>query len=103
MTEKEVVVVRKAHSSEDDLVHVGSQGHVGHYLVVRLVRVCEERNLLARYDGVVEVDPGDSGRNQFRRLAPLVRIDGRTADLTYFAFHLGTSVDRIAVGVEETS
>ena len=47
LAEEEVVIVRQTHTAEDDLVHVGSQGHVGHHLVVRLVRVGEERNLLS--------------------------------------------------------
>ena len=47
LAEEQVVVVGKTHTAEDDLVHIGSQGHVGHHLVVRLVRVGEERNLLS--------------------------------------------------------
>ena len=47
LAEEQVVVVGKTHTAEDDLVNVGSQGHVGHHLVVRLVRVGEERNLLS--------------------------------------------------------
>ena len=47
MAVEKVVIVAQAHAAEDDLVHVGSQGHVGHDLVVRLVRISEERDLLA--------------------------------------------------------
>ena len=103
VAEEEVVVVAQTHAAEDDLVHVGAQGHVGHDLVVRLVRVGEERDLLAGDQGVVEVDAGDAGRDQLGRLAALVGVDGRTADLALLAFDLGTAVDRLAVGVEEAS
>ena len=103
VAEEEVVVVRQAHAAEDNLVDVGAQGHVGHHLVVGLVRVGEERNLLAGDERVVEVDAGDAGRNQLRGLAALVRIDGRTADLALLAVDFGTAVDRMAVGVEETA
>ena len=47
MTEEKIVVIRKSHTAEDNLVHIGTEGHVGHHLVVRLVSICEERNLLA--------------------------------------------------------
>ena len=102
MPEEQVIVVREAHSAEDDLVDVGADRHVGHDLVVGLVRIGEERNLLAGDDRIVEVDAGDAGRNQLGRLAALVRIDGRTADLADFAFRFRTAVDRMPVGVEET-
>ena len=98
-----VVVVGQAHAAEDDLVHVGAQGHVGHHLVVGLVRVGEEGDLLAGNQRVVEVDAGDTGRDQLGRLAALVGVDGRAADLALFALHLRTAVDGLAVGVEETA
>ena len=47
MLEEEIVIIRKSHASEYDLVHIRTEGNVGHHLVVRLVRVCEERNLLS--------------------------------------------------------
>ena len=67
--EVEVIVVGESHAAEDDLVHVRTEGHHaeghhGHHLVVGLVRVGEERNLLSRYQRVVQVDTGDTGWNQ---------------------------------------
>ena len=101
--EEEVVVVGQAHAAEDDLVHVGAEGHIGHHLVVGLVRVREERDLLAGHEGVVQVDAGDAGRDELGRLAALVRVHGRTADLALLALDLGTAVQRMAVGVEEAA
>ena len=89
-------------SNADDLVHVRTEGHHGHHLVVGLVRVGEERNLLAGYQRVVEVDAGDTRGNQLRGLLSLVRVDGRASDVAAFSLHLRASVDRPAVGVEET-
>ena len=63
VAEEQIVVVRKAHASEDDLVHVCAESHISHNFVVRLVGVCEERDLLAGDEGVVEVDTGDTGRD----------------------------------------
>ena len=103
LAEEEVVIVRQTHTAEDDLVHIGSQGHIGHNLVVRLVRVGEERNLLSGHDRVVEVDAGDTGRNELGRLASLVRVHGRSADLPFLTLYLWTAIDRLSVGVEETS
>ncbi len=100
--EEQVIVVGEAHAAEDDLVHVGAEGHIGHHLVVGLVRVREERDLLAGHEGIVQVDAGDAGRDELGGLAALVRVHGRTADLALLAFDLGTAVDRMAVGVEET-
>ncbi len=48
-------------------------------------------------------DPGDSGGEKLRRLASRVGIDGRTADLALLALYVGTSVNRVAVCVEETA
>ena len=103
VAEEQIVVVRQTHSAEDDLVHIGPQGHVGHHLVVGLVGVGEERNLLSGDYGVVEVDSGDSRRDDLRRLAPLVGVYRRSADLPFLSFDLRASVDGLAVGVEEAS
>ena len=103
VAEEEIVVVGQTHAAEDDLIYVGAQGYVGHHLVVRLVRIGEERNLLAGDEGIVEVDAGDAGRNQLGRLAAFVGVDGRAAHLALLAFDLGTAVDRLAVGVEEAA
>ena len=44
---EKVIVVGQAHAAEDDLIDIGTQSHHAHHLVVWLVRVSEERNLLA--------------------------------------------------------
>ena len=103
VAEEQVVVVRQTHSAEDDLVHVGPERHIGHDLVIGLVGVGEEGNLLSGYDGVVQVDAGDSRRDDLGGLAALVRVHGWAADLALLAFDLGAAVDGLAVGVEEAS
>ena len=47
MSEIQIVVVGKSHAAENYLVHICPQGHLGHHIVVRLVRVGEERDLLS--------------------------------------------------------
>ena len=54
-------------------------------------------------DGVVQVDARDARRDQLRGLTAFVRVHGRTADLTFFPFHLGPAVNGVAVGVEKTA
>ena len=103
MLEVEVVVIGKTHTSEYDLVHVGTQGHLGHHIIVWLVGVREERNLLSGHESVVEVDAGYARRDDLARLTSLVRVHGRTAYLSDFALHLRTAVDRMSVCVEEAS
>ena len=103
VAEEEIVVVAEAHTSEDDLIDVGTEGHVGHHAVVGLVRVGEERNLLPGNQGVVEVDAGDTRRDEFRGLTALVRVHGRAAHLALFSFNLWASVDGMAIGIEETA
>ena len=103
MAEEQIVVVAQSHAAQDNLVHVGAEGDVGHYLVVGLVRIGEEWNLLTGHQGVVEVDAGDAGGDELRRLAALVRVHGRAADLALLAFNLRPAVDGMAVGVEESA
>ena len=103
MTEEKIVVVREAHSAQDDLVYIGPQGNVCHYLVVGLVGICEEGDLLARDQGVVKVDTGDTGGNEFAGLTALVRVYRRTAGLALLAFNLGAAVYWVAVCVEEAA
>ena len=101
MAEEQVVVVSKTHTAEHDLVYVGTKGHVGHYLVIWLVRVGEKRNLLAGNQRVVKVDARDTRRDQLARLTTLVRVHRRTAYLSFFAFYLRAAVDGVSVGVDE--
>ena len=101
--EIEVVVVGQTHTTQDNLVGFGTQCHVCHHLVVRLVGVSEERNLLSGDEGVVQVDTCDTGSNQFARLLTAHGVHTRTANLHFLTFHGRSAVDRLAVGVEEAS
>ena len=101
--EVEVVVVGQTHTAEDDLIHLCAQGHVRHHLVIGLVGVCEERNLLTGYQGVVQVDTGNTGGDKFRRLFTTNGVHGRTTDLHLFTFHYGSAINRFTVSIEETA
>ena len=103
MTEIQVVIVGKSHTSKDNLVHIRPQGHLCHHVVVRLVRVGEERYLLAGHERVVEVDACNTGRDELRRLLSPVRVYRRAADLPLLSFNGRTSVYRLSVCVEEPS
>ena len=103
MSEVQVIIVGKSHASEDDLVDIGTQGDHCHHIVIRLVRVCEERDLLPGHKRVVQVDTGDTGRDQLRRLPSLVRVYGRASDLSFLSFDFRTSVDRLSVSIEEAA
>ena len=101
--EIQVVIVRESHAAEDDLVHIGAEGHHGHDLVVGLVRVGEEGYFLSRYEGIVQVNAGDTGGNQLRGLLPLVGVDRRASDVAALSLDLRASVDGVAVGIEKAS
>ena len=103
LLEVEEVVVRETHAAQDDLVGLGTQGHIGHHGVIGLIRVGEEGNLLARHDRIIEVDAGDTRGDQLRRLDAAERIHRRTADFAGFALDLLAALDGFAVGVEETA
>ena len=103
VTEEQVVVVAQSHSSQDDLVHVCAEGDLCHNLVVWLVGVREEGDLLAGHERVVKVDAGDTCGDKLAGLAAFVRVHGRAAGLALLSFDLGTAVDGLAVGVEETA
>ena len=67
--EEQIVVIGKAHSSENDFVHVRSKSDIRHNFVIRLIRISEERNLLSRHDSVVQVDARNSGRGSAPKAA----------------------------------
>ena len=96
-----VVVVGKAHAAQDDAVGLGFERHVRHDLVVGLVRVGEEGDLLARHQGVVQVDARDPGGDVFGGLLAADRVDRGAADLAVLAFRLRAAVEGLAVGVQE--
>ena len=63
--EIEVVVVGQTHTAEDDLICLCTECYVSHHLVVRLIRVCEEWDLLSGNEGVVQVNTCDTGCDEF--------------------------------------
>ena len=63
--EIEVVIVGQTHTAEDDLICLCAECHVCHHLVVRLIRIGEERNLLSGNEGVVQVNTCDTGCDEF--------------------------------------
>ena len=101
--EIQVVVIRHTHTTEDNLIRFGTQGHVCHYLVKRLVRVGKERNLLSGYQCIVQVDTGNTRCNKFRRLLTANRIYRRTTDLHFLSFNFRSPVDRVAKRIEKTT
>ena len=101
--EIEVVVVSKTHTTKDNFVGFGTEGHVSHNLVVRLVRVGKERNFLTRHESVVQVDTSDTSSDEFRWLFTAHRVHRRTTNFYLFAFDFWTAIDRFAKSVEETA
>ena len=101
--EIEVIVVGKTHTAEDDLVGLCAQGYVCHHLVVGLVRVSEERYLLTRDKRVVQVDTRNTRSDEFRRLFTAYRVNRRASDFYFFSFDIRSAIDRLAIGIEETS
>ena len=80
-----VVIVRQTHTTEDDLVALGTKCYECHHLVKGLVRVRKEWDLLSRHERVVEVDTCDTSSNQLRGLVTTYRIDRGTTDLYILA------------------
>ena len=101
--EEEVIVVRHTHTTQDDLIRLGTQGHHRHHLVERLVRICEEGDLLTRHQCVVQVDTSDTGSDQLRGLLTTHGIHRGTANLHLTSFRNWSAINRIAIGIEETS
>ena len=101
--EVQVVIVGQTHTAQDDLVHLCTQGYVGHDLVVGLVGVCEERNLLTGHQRIIQVNTGNTGSNQFGWLFTTYRVYRRSANLDFLTFDSRSAIDWFAVGVKETS
>ena len=101
--EIEVVIVGHTHGAKDDLISFSTKCYVSHYLVVRLIRVSKERNLLTGNEGVVEVDACNTGSDKLRRLLTANGVHRRTANLHFRTFHFRTTINRIAISVEETA
>ena len=101
--EIEVVVVGHTHTTQDNFVSFGTESHIRHYLVERLVRVSKERNLLTGHQRIVQVDTCNTGSNQFRRLLTTNRVHRRTTDFDFLTFNVRTTVNRITERIEETA
>ena len=99
----QVVVISHTHTTQDNLIGFGTQCHIGHHLIERLVRVSKKRNLLSWYQRIVQIDTGNTGRNQFRRLFTANRIHRRTADRHFLSLNFRSPINRITKSVEETS
>ena len=99
----QVVVIRHTHTAQNNLICFSTQCHICHYLVERLVGVSKKWNLLTGHQRIIQVDTGNTCRNQFRRLFAPNRIHWRTTDFHFLSFNLGTTVNRVTKSIEETS
>ena len=98
----QVVIIRHTHTTQNNLICLGTKCYIRHYLVKRLVGVRKEWNFLSGYQRIVQVDTCNTCCNQFRRLFTTYRVHRRATDLHFLAFDGRTSVNRITESVEET-
>ena len=103
VAEEEVVVIGHTHTSQDNLVGLGTQCHHGHHLVEGLVGVGKEGNLLSAHQGIVEVDTGNTCGNEFAGLLAPHGIHAGTSDFHVLALYHGSAIDRVSVCIEEAT
>ena len=103
VAEEVIVVIGHTHTTQDDLVSLGTHGHHSHYFVKGLVRVGKERNLLSADQGIVQVDTGNTGCNKLAGLLTAYGVHAGTTDLHLTAFNFGSAVNGVSISVEETS
>ena len=103
IAEEIVVIVGHTHTTQDNLVGLGTHGHHGHHLIEGLVGVGKEGDLLTRHQGIVQVDAGNTRGNELTGLLTPDGIHTGSAYLHLASFYSRSSIDGVAIGIEEAA